>query len=158
MIIAGFGCRGQGNKLLKLATKISAPIVTTFRAKGTVDEDHPLLAGCHGGVGSTAAGELVDKTDLLIVIGSSFSDLTQLPKKHMVQIDINMKNIAKKFPVEVGLLGNSAVLIPKLTVKVQEKKNSAYLNESLPPERSMEQAASQRSRLNSYDPSAPHIS
>jgi len=129
VIIAGFGCRGQGNKLLKLATKISAPIVTTFRAKGTVDEDHPLLAGCHGGVGSTAAGELVDKTDLLIVIGSSFSDLTQLPKKRMVQIDINMKNIAKKFPVEAGLLGNSAVLIPKLTAKVQEKKNSAYLNE-----------------------------
>ena len=45
VIIAGFGCRGQGNKLLKLATKISAPIVTTFRAKGTVDEDHPLLGG-----------------------------------------------------------------------------------------------------------------
>ena len=129
VIIAGFGCQGQGNKLLKLATKISAPIVTTFRAKGTIDEDHPLLAGCHGGVGSTAAGELVDKTDLLIVIGSSFSDLTQLPKKRMVQIDINMKNIAKKFPVEAGLLGNSAVLIPKLTAKVIEKKNSAYLNE-----------------------------
>jgi pyruvate oxidase len=129
VIVAGFGCRGQGNNLLKLATKISAPIVTTFRAKGTVDEDHPLLAGCHGGVGSTAAGELVDKTDLLIVIGSSFSDLTQLPQKRIVQIDINMKNIAKKYPVEVGLLGNSAILIPKLTARVQEKKNSEYLNE-----------------------------
>jgi pyruvate oxidase len=129
VIVAGFGCRGQGRKLLALATKISAPIVTTFRAKGIVDEDHPLLAGCHGGIGSTAAGELVDKADLMVVIGSSFSDLTQLPPKRMVQIDINMKNIAKKYPVEVGLLGNSAVLIPKLIQKVKEKKNAAYLNE-----------------------------
>jgi pyruvate oxidase len=29
----------------------------------------------------------------------------------------------------VGLLGNSAVLIPKLTAKVQPKQNTAYLNE-----------------------------
>jgi pyruvate oxidase/acetolactate synthase-1/2/3 large subunit len=46
-----------------------------------------------------------------------------------VQIDINMKNIARRFPVEVGLLGNSAVLLPKLTAKVSEKQNPAYLNE-----------------------------
>ena len=129
VIIAGFGSRGQGNKLLKLATKISAPIVTTFRAKGVIDEDHALYAGSHGTIGSTAAAELVGKSDLLIVIGSSFSDLTQLPEKKMVQIDINMKMIAKTYPVEVGLLGNSAVLIPKLTEKVQPKQNQEYLNE-----------------------------
>jgi pyruvate oxidase/acetolactate synthase-1/2/3 large subunit len=40
-----------------------------------------------------------------------------------------MKMIAKNYPVEVGLLGNSAVLIPKLTEKVKEKQNTAYLNE-----------------------------
>jgi len=129
VIVAGHGCHGQGINLLKLATKVNAPIVTTFRAKGTVDEDHPLLAGCHGDIGSTAAGELVDKADLLIVIGSSFSDLTQLPQNRIVQIDINMKNIGKKYPVEAGLLGNSAVLIPKLTARVQDKNNAAYLNE-----------------------------
>jgi len=46
-----------------------------------------------------------------------------------VQIDINPLMIARKFPVEVGLLGNSAVLIPKLTEKVQEKQNANYLAE-----------------------------
>jgi pyruvate oxidase len=129
VIIAGFGAMGQGNKLLHLAQKISAPIVTTFRAKGVVDEDNRLCAGIHGGVGSTAAAKLVDKSDLLIVIGSSFSQYTQLPKKKMVQIDINMKNIARKYPVEVGLLGNSAVLIPKLTVRVQEQQKTNYTDE-----------------------------
>jgi len=128
-IIAGFGAMGQGTKLLKLATKISAPIITTFRAKGIIDEGHALYAGSHGGIGSTAAATLVRKADLLIVIGSSFSELTQIPEKKTVQIDINMKMIAKNYPVEVGLLGNSAVLIPKLTEKVKEKQNTAYLNE-----------------------------
>lgn len=129
VIVAGFGARGQGNKLHKLADKISAPIVTTFRAKGVVDEAYPLCVGCHGGLGSTAAAELVRKADLLVVIGSSFSDLTQLPQKKTVQIDINMKMIAKKYPVEVGLLGNSAILIPRLTEKVKEKIDRAYLAE-----------------------------
>ena len=129
VIVAGFGARGQGNKLHTFADKISAPIVTTFRAKGVVDESHPLCAGIHGGLGSTAAAELVRKADLLVVIGSSFSDLTHLPRKKTVQIDINMKNIAKKYPVEVGLLGNSALLIPRLTQKVREKHDREYLAE-----------------------------
>jgi len=128
-IIAGFGAMGQGNKLVKLAAKISAPIITTFRAKGIIDEDHKLHAGCHGSIASTTAATLVRKADLLIVVGSSFSSLTRIPEKRTVQIDINMKMIAKNYPVEVGLLGNSAVLIPKLTERVKEKQNTAYLNE-----------------------------
>jgi pyruvate oxidase len=126
VILAGFGCRGQGNKLLTLANKLGAPIITTFRAKGVVDEAESLYVGCHGGVGSTAAGTLMTKADLLIAIGSSFSDLSQIPKKRIVQIDINPLMIARRYPVEVGLLGNSAVLIPKLTAKVQGLNSKDY--------------------------------
>jgi thiamine pyrophosphate-dependent acetolactate synthase large subunit-like protein len=130
VILAGFGARGQGTKLLKLASKVSAPIMTTFRAKGVVDENDPMLVGCHGDLGSTASAELMAKADLLIAIGASFSDLTHIPRKRTVQIDINPLMVARRYPVEVGLLGNSAVLIPKLTAKVQEKKNEGYLAEA----------------------------
>ncbi len=129
VIIAGFGCRGQGIKLLDLASKICAPILSTFRAKGVVGENEQLSVGCHGGVGSTAAGTLMEKADLLIAIGTSFSDLSSIPKKRTVQIDINPLMIARRYPVEVSLLGNSAVLIPKLTKKVQRKQATQYLNE-----------------------------
>jgi pyruvate oxidase len=129
VILAGFGCRGQGTKLLKLAGKVGAPIISTFRAKGVVDDDEPLYVGCHGGVGSTAAAELMGKADLLIVAGSSFSDLSQIPKKRTVQIDINPLMIARRYPVEVSLLGNSSVLIPKLAEKVTQKDNQTYINE-----------------------------
>ncbi len=129
VILAGFGARGQGRKLLNLASKICAPIIATFRAKGIVDENESLFVGCHGGIGSTAAAELMQKADLLIAVGSSFADLSLIPEKKTVQIDINPLMIARRYPVEVGLLGNSAVLIPKLTEKVQEKGNADYLAE-----------------------------
>jgi len=129
VILAGFGARGQGTKLLKLASKISAPIMATFRAKGVVDEHEQLYVSCHGDLGSTAAAELMAKSDLLIAIGSSFSDLTHVPRKRTVQIDINPLMIGRRYPVEVGLLGNSAVLIPKLATLVQQKQNEGYLAE-----------------------------
>ena len=129
VIISGFGAIGQGIKLLQLAQKISSPIATTFRGKGVIDEDNELYVGSHGTIGSTAAARLVRESDLLIVIGSSFSDMTQIPQKRIIQIDIDPMMIAKNYPVEVGLWGNSAELIPKLTEAVKKKPNAEYLAE-----------------------------
>ena len=77
-----------------------------------IDEDNELYVGSHGDIGSTAATELVLNSDLLIVIGSSFSDMTHLPVKKAVQIDIDPLMIGRQYPVEVGLYGNSAEIIP----------------------------------------------
>jgi pyruvate oxidase/acetolactate synthase-1/2/3 large subunit len=130
VMIAGFGAVGQGEKLLNLANKITSPIITTFRGKGVIDErENVLYVGSHGTIGSTAASRLVNESDLLIVIGSSFSDMTQIPDKRTVQIDINPMMIAKNFPVEVGLWGNSSEILPRLTNAVGEKHKEDYLNE-----------------------------
>jgi thiamine pyrophosphate-dependent acetolactate synthase large subunit-like protein len=129
VIIAGFGCMSQGDNLLRLAEKITAPIVTTFRGKGLVDEDHHLYMGSHGGIGSTAASNLVQKSDLMIVIGSSYSDQTQIPEKPTVQVDIDPMMIAKKYPVKVGLVGNSTEIIPELLNLVKKREDNNYLEE-----------------------------
>lgn len=109
-----------------MAEKIDAPIVTTFRGKGVVDENHPLYMGSHGTIGSTAAAELVRDSDLLIVIGSSFSDLTQIPQKRMIQIDIDPMMIARRYPVESGIIGRSAIVIPKILKFVDKKERKDY--------------------------------
>jgi len=129
VIIAGFGAMGQGDRLLRLARKITAPIVTTFRGKGVVDADNEMYVGSHGTIGSTAAARLVRESDLLIVIGSSFSDLTQIPAKRIIQVDIDPMMIAKTHPVAVGLWGNSSEIVPRLTDTVGEKSNAGYLAE-----------------------------
>ena len=129
VIICGFGCLEIGEKILELAQKITSPIVATFRGKGVVDGNNELYAGCHGGIGSTNASKLVQNADLLIVIGSSFSEMTQIPEKRTIQIDIDPMIIAKNYPVEVGLWGNSAEIVPILTSMASEKKNPKYLAE-----------------------------
>ena len=129
VIISGFGAITQGENILKIAEKITAPIVTTFRGKGVIDEDNELYVGCHGDIGSTASTKLVLNSDLLIVIGSSFSDMTHLPEKRVVQIDIDPMMIGRKYPVEVGLYGNSAEIVPQLLDLIQENRKDDYLQE-----------------------------
>jgi len=126
VIIAGFGSLEAKEQVVRLAEKIDAPIVTTFRGKGVVDENHPLYMGSHGTIGSTAAAKLVRDSDLLIVIGSSFSDLTQIPQKRMIQIDIDPMMIARRYPVESGIIGRSAIVIPKILKFVDKKERKDY--------------------------------
>ena len=129
VIIAGFGAIAQGDKILALARKIMAPIIATFRGKGVVDEYDELYVGCHGGIGSTAAAKLADASDLLIVIGSSYSDMTAIPERKTIQIDINQMMLGKSYPVEVGLWGHSAEILPKLLDLLDERKDEKYLEE-----------------------------
>jgi thiamine pyrophosphate-dependent acetolactate synthase large subunit-like protein/rubredoxin len=129
VIIAGFGAIDQGEILLNLAKKIKAPITTTFRGKGVVDESEALYVGSHGGIGSTASTKLVDDADLIIVVGSSFSDMTQIPEKKTVQIDINPLMIARRYNVEIGLIGNCSEILPAIYDIVKEKDRDDYLNE-----------------------------
>jgi pyruvate oxidase len=129
VIISGFGALKIGDKILEFARKITAPVVTTFRGKGVIDEDHELYAGSHGTIGSTSASKLVQASDLLIVIGASFSDMTQIPEKRTVQIDIDPMIIAKNYSVEVGLWGNCSEIVPDLISMVVERKDPKYLVE-----------------------------
>lgn len=129
VVVAGFGAMGHGDKLLELAEKIDAPITTTFRGKGVMDEYNQLYVGSHGTIGSTASAELVQKADLIIVVGSSFSDMTQIPEKKTVQIDIDPLMIARRYPVEAPLLGNSSELLPRILESVERKQRPDYLKE-----------------------------
>jgi pyruvate oxidase len=129
VIITGVGAMGNGEVLLKLAKRIKAPITTTFRGKGIVDENEPLYVGSHGGIGSTASTKLVDDADLIIVVGSSFSDMTQIPEKKTLQIDIDPMMIARRYKVEVGLIGNSSEILPSIYNLVQERERENYIKE-----------------------------
>lgn len=73
LIIAGFEAArgGAGGKLQRLAESIGAPVITTYKAKGVVPEDHPL---CLGGAGLSPLADrilldLAGKADLLLLLG-----------------------------------------------------------------------------------------
>ena len=88
MIIAGHGARGAAASCVALAERLGAPVLTTFRAKGLVPDTHPLGAGVLGRSGTPVASWLMNESDLLIVVGASFSNHTGIAAyKPIVQID-----------------------------------------------------------------------
>jgi len=129
VIIAGFGALEAADSVVELAERIGAAIVSTFRGKGIVDNDYPLYLGCHGSLGSAAAAEAVRKADLLLVIGSSFSDLTRIPPRRTLQVDIDPMMVARRHPVEQGLTGRSSLIVQELISMVEEKERGPYLAE-----------------------------
>ncbi len=63
--------------LLELAERLGAYIVTSGNGRGACPEDHPRCLGRVGfGGGSTAADQAFARSDLLIVLGNEFDDIT----------------------------------------------------------------------------------
>lgn len=73
IVIAGRGAvdDGAGEALLAIAERLGAPVVTTYKAKGIIPEDHPLALG---GAGLSPKADaillpLVAEADLVLLIG-----------------------------------------------------------------------------------------
>lgn len=127
VIVVGYGARGQRDTILKIGEKIGAPIATTYKGKGLIPEDHDLAVGVIGSIGTDASKRVVYGADLLLVVGSSFSEHTSLPSHiKTVQVDIDPMMIGRKFPIHVGLLGDVTVILPELLKKLPEMKNENY--------------------------------
>jgi thiamine pyrophosphate-dependent acetolactate synthase large subunit-like protein len=92
--------------VLKLAEKLKAPVLTTFKAKGQIADDHPLAAGVLGRSGTPVASWCMNESDLLVVFGASFSNHTGITtKKPIIQVDFDAMTLGKFHPVELPVLG-----------------------------------------------------
>ncbi len=106
VIIVGYGALGRMEHVLKLAEKLKAPVLTTFKAKGQIADDHPLAAGVLGRSGTPVASWCMNESDLLVVFGASFSNHTGITtKKPIIQVDFDAMTLGKFHPVELPVLG-----------------------------------------------------
>ncbi len=129
VIIAGWGAFEASKTVLKIAQKIKAPIVTTFRAKGIIPEDNKWVIGVLGDLGSPPARSLVNNADLLITFGVGFSKNTNVPKdKPMIQVDIDPLKLGKN-PFKIALWGNCNLVLPKLLSKLKTRNDTTILQE-----------------------------
>lgn len=109
-IIAGFGARDAMPVILDLAERLQAPVLTTFKAKGQVSDDHPLAAGVLGRSGTPVASWFMNECDLLVVFGASFSNHTGIDrKKSVIQVDYDAMALGRFHPVELPVLGEIGV-------------------------------------------------
>ena len=80
--------------------------MTTFKAKGQISDSHRLGCGVLGRSGTPIASYFMNESDLLIVIGASFSNHTGItPKEPIIQIDFDPLAIAKFHKIDVAVYG-----------------------------------------------------
>lgn len=122
-IIIGNGARPYAEDIIKFAEKISAPMITTFKAKGTVPDSHPLACGVLGRSGTRVSSAVMVKSDLLIVLGASFSNHTSISvKKKIIQIDYDRLMLGKFHYVDLPVWGEIQTTLNLLIV--EEKTNN----------------------------------
>ncbi|MFL6173163.1 MAG: thiamine pyrophosphate-binding protein [Marmoricola sp.] len=123
VFVVGQGARGASAELLALAERLHAPVLTTFRAKGLVPDDHPLGAGVLGRSGTPVASWLMNEADLLVVVGASFSNHTGIaPYKPIVQIDDRDASIGRFHPVAVPVVADAAAGIAALDAATRDAR------------------------------------
>jgi pyruvate oxidase len=119
VFVVGHGARSAQNELIALAERLGAPVLTTFKAKGLVPDTHPLGAGVLGRSGTPVASWLMNESDLLVVVGASFSNHTGIASyKPIVQIDDRPDAIGRFHAVTVPVLADAASALAALDAAV----------------------------------------
>lgn len=121
VIIVGHGGRFHMRKIINFAEKLNCAVLTTFKGKGQISDKHPLGCGVLGRSGTPIASYFMNESDLLIVIGASFSNHTGItPKKPIIQIDFDPLAIAKFHKIDVGVYGEISRTIGLLSEDLEE--------------------------------------
>jgi len=110
IIIVGYGARDSMEGVLELAERMNAPVLTTFKAKGQIPDQHPLAAGVLGRSGTPVASWFMNECDLIVAFGSSFSNHTGItPKRPIIQVDFDRMTLGKFHAVTVPVWGEIGV-------------------------------------------------
>jgi thiamine pyrophosphate-dependent acetolactate synthase large subunit-like protein len=122
VIIVGHGARFNMDGIINFAEMLNAPVLTTFKAKGQISDHHPLAGGVLGRSGTPVASYFMNESDLLIVLGASFSNHTGItPKKPTIQVDLDPLALAKFHEIDAPVLGDIRISVELFSEKLKNK-------------------------------------
>jgi pyruvate dehydrogenase (quinone) len=130
VILAGRGALGAGDLLEQVAERLAAPIAKPLLGKAAVPDDSPYTTGSVGLLGTAPSQEALENCDTLLIVGSSFPYIEYYPKPKQargVQIEIEPERIGLRFPVEVGLVGDSRGVLEKLLPLLEHHEDRRFL-------------------------------
>ncbi len=102
-----------GPEVAKTAELLVAPVTTTVMGKGIIPEDHPLSMGILGMHGKEAARRALLESDVILAIGTRFSDRTiphanEIPMRtKIIHLDIDSIEAGKNPRTKVRLVGDA---------------------------------------------------
>ena len=131
VLLAGGGAAhsaGAAQLVRELAERYEIPVVTTLTAKGLLDETHPLSLGVVGRSGTPPAAEATRAADLVLAVGARFSDnhtsnwragkIYDVAQTKIVQVDLDVAEVGRNYPVEVGIAGDAAVFLQEVLAEL----------------------------------------
>jgi acetolactate synthase I/II/III large subunit len=123
----GVNLAGAFSELRVLAELLLAPVVTTFKGKGSFPENHPLAMGPIGMHGHAEANKIILEADCILAIGARFSDRSvgrfdEFGKgMNIIHMDIDPAEIGKNKSVDVAIVGDVKSSV-KTMIKILNKK------------------------------------
>jgi len=136
IIMAGGGVilSGAFSELQALAEFLTAPVVTTFKGKGSFPENHPLAMGPIGMHGHPEANRIILEADCILAIGARFSDRSvgrfdEFGKgMNIIHLDIDPAEIGKNKSVDIAIVGDVKsslrTMVKMLSKQVAKKDRS----------------------------------
>jgi 3D-(3,5/4)-trihydroxycyclohexane-1,2-dione acylhydrolase (decyclizing) len=121
LIVAGGGViySEATESLRRFVERTGIPVGETMAGKGSLVYDHPLSLGAIGATGTSAANRLAKGADLVIGVGTRYSDFTTASKTAFQDPDVRFINInvagfdAAKHAA-LGLTGDARVTLDEL--------------------------------------------
>jgi pyruvate dehydrogenase (quinone) len=132
-ILAGRGALHATDELEQLAEVVGGPIIKALLGKAAVPDDSPYTTGPIGLLGTAPSQEALENCDTLIMVGTSFPYIEFLPKPGSargVQIDHDPGRIGLRFPVEVGIVGDSRATLQRLIPLLKRKDDRSMLEQA----------------------------
>ncbi|HVB96214.1 MAG TPA: thiamine pyrophosphate-binding protein, partial [Chloroflexota bacterium] len=133
VILAGQGALNAGSELEQVAEMLGAPIIKALLGKAAVPDDSPYTTGGIGLLGTTPSQNALENCDTLLIVGSSFPYVEFYPPPghaRAVQIDVDPVRIGLRFPVEVGLVGDSKRTLRGLLSLLQHNADRGFLQQA----------------------------
>jgi acetolactate synthase-1/2/3 large subunit len=135
LYVGGGVIRGEATaELMDLAELTGIPVVTTLMARGAFPDSHPQHMGMPGMHGSVSAVAALQKSDLLIALGTRFDDRVTgkldsfAPDALVIHADIDPAEIGKNRHADVPIVGDVRnVITDLLEVLRRDGTNAASL-------------------------------
>ena len=134
LILAGGGVNHSSaqEQLRVFAETMNIPVITSLMGKSSLPESHPLCLGVNGTWGHYPAVEAARNADIILALGCRFNDLHtatwqpgfayNFPVTKLIQVDIDASEIARNYPVDVGVVGDIRTVLTQLIDMAQEKQ------------------------------------
>lgn len=131
----GIEASNAREELYELIQKADIPATYTMMAAGVIDCDDPKNLGLIGMHGTIAANKAIDQADLVIALGTRFSDRVALnpkrfaPKAAIIQIDIDASEINKNVLINYSIVGDTKDVLQALLPKIEERKHTDWVEQ-----------------------------